>query len=113
MTSRDAEIEHVPDKTAPHKRMRLDGCPILLMNNCLPSFRMPLAIGFGLMRRVLMLAGVCTSTIFAHAKTAVPAVVTMRVQPGAKFGQRIFAAIPSRIGIPAQQIGNLVHLRKF
>ena len=75
----------------------------------LPFFGMPLAGGLWLFRIFLVLRGVRARAVFAHAKTAVCGCRSPRVQVAAVIF--LCAAIPAGINVPAEQIGNFVHLR--
>ena len=77
----------------------------------LPFFGMPLAGRFRLLRILLVLRHVGARAVFAHAKAAVPAgpggacPVTRRNPPSRP------SRIPAGIDVPAEQVGDFVHLR--
>lgn len=105
------EIEHVPDETAPDEWSCLDCRPRRFVNQRLPFFRMPLTGVLGLFRILLVLCRVCARAVFAHAKSTSSAGATMLVEPLTEFIFR--SGVPAGINVPAQPIGDLVHLWKL
>jgi hypothetical protein len=76
----------------------------------LPFFGMPLAVGHGLLGILLVLRHIRARAVFAHAKAAVPAVRAVFVERWAKIILGSPAGIPAGINVPAEQVGNFIHL---